>query len=72
MLRAKHFVEIEHSTEKFKSKVVNDGGKESKFNEEFTHNVNYIGDDFHMRIMHEHVIQSDDVLAEATLKVSGL
>jgi Ca2+-dependent lipid-binding protein len=66
------YVEIEHRMEKFKTKVATDGGKNPKFNEEFTYNVKYIGDDFHMRIMNKNVIQSDDVLAQATIKVSGL
>ena len=58
--------------EKFKTKVATDGGKNPQFNEEFTYNVKYIGDDFTMRIMNKNVIQNDDCLAEATIKISGL
>ena len=58
--------------QKFKSKVSGDGGKEPQFNETFTFDVKYIGDDFTMKIMNKNMVMNDDVLGEATIKLSGL
>ena len=66
------YVEIEHRMERFKTKVCTDGGKEPQFNETFDYDVKYVGDDFTMRIMNKNVIQNDDLLGEATIKISGL
>ena len=35
-------------------------------------NVKYVGDDFTMRIMNKNSIMNDDLLGEATIKISGL
>ena len=66
------YVEIEHRMERFKTKPAGDGGKEPKFDETFTFDVKYIGDDFTMRIMNKNMIMNDDLIADATIKISGL
>lgn len=66
------YVEIEHRMERFKTKTCTDGGKEPKFNEEFTYDVKYIGDDFTMRLMNKNSVMNDDLMGEATIKVSSL
>lgn len=66
------YVEIEHRMERFKTKVSKDGGKEPKFNETFEYNVKYIGDDFTMRLMNKNSMLNDDLMGEATIKVSSL
>ena len=69
----KPYVQIEHRMERHMTKVDSDGGKEPKFNETFTFDVKYIGDDFHMRIVNKGgMMSSDEVMAEATIKISGL
>jgi len=61
----KPVVEIEHRMERHRTKA--GSGKEPKFNETFTFDVKYIGDDFDMRLMND-----GDLMADATIKVSGL
>ena len=66
------YITIEHRMQKFKSKVVSDGGKEPKFEETFLFEVKYIGDDFTLKIMNKNMMLNDDTLGEATIKISGL
>ena len=66
------YVEIEHRMEKFKTKVAKDQGKDPKFNEIFTYNIKYIGDDFTMRILTKNSIMADELLGEATIKCTAL
>jgi len=66
------YVEIEHRMERFKTKVVKNGGKEPQFNEQFTYDVKYIGDDFTMRLMNKNTIMQDELMGETIIKISSL
>ena len=52
--------------------MARDGGREPQFNEDFEMDVKYYGDDFTMRIYNKNSIMNDDLLGEATIKISGL
>jgi len=66
------YVEIEHRMERFKTKVVKDGGKEPVFNEVFEYDVKYIGDDFTMRLMNKNSMLNDELMGETIIKISAL
>ncbi len=66
------YVEIEHRMERFKTKTCTNGGKEPKFNETFEYDVKYIGDDFTMRLMNKNTVMNDELMGEATIKLSSL
>lgn len=46
-------------------------GKEPKFNETFTFDVKYIGDDFDMRLMNEGKLMADSTIKVSSLCVNG-
>ena len=65
------YVMIEHRMERHMSKVCTDGGKTPTFGDEFIFDVKYIGDDITMKLWNKNVMTSDQLLGEATIKVSG-
>lgn len=66
------YVEIEHRMEQHKTDVCNNGGKEPQFNQDFTFDVKYVGDDFTMKLMNKNSMLNDELMGEAVIKVASL
>lgn len=67
------YVFIESRMQRIKSETMNGGGKNPSWpDEEFCIDVKYVGDDCRLAVMDENNCGSNDVVGEATIKLSAM
>ena len=65
------FCQVEYRQQKFKTKVKQNAGKTPVWNETFTVDVKYIGDDFYVKVFDEDVTENEAIGA-TMLKMSAV
>jgi len=65
------YVTIQHREDVIQTSVKKSAGKEPKWDQEFTLNVKYIGDDIRVQVLDKDPLKSD-LIGEALIKLSAL